>query len=294
MRKAIWLVLPLVGLGLIAAGKGGSDHRHQKMDAQPQQKDSSATEPGGVPAATIPVANRIVGVAQNVNCDEKNDDRRSELCAQWKAVDAAREGVQYSVLSLIISSALGLFSTVLLVWTFAETRSTTRRELRAYVSARPGTLVHFRHSDGSQAICFRFTLRNGGTTPAYQLMHMGSAAILTEQQAEQHATRSWNAIPKIGRPKAMVVHGGEEAEGEIVPPEPVTAAQLEAVRKGEAEFYVFGLIVYRDTFREKRWTKFCYVLDADEFKRGEALASKAMGEPQPMAWQLAPFGNDAN
>ena len=287
------LALLMFAFCLIAAGQNGGDQRHQQVNAQPQQKDASPPKTGRAPAAAAPVADRGVGVPKKVNCDEKNDDRRSELCAQWKAVDAAREGVQFSILSLIISSALGLISTILLIWTLGETRAISRRELRAYISARPGTLSHFRNTDGSEHVRFSFTLRNGGSTPAYELVHMGSAAVLTEAQAELHATRSWGDIPKVGRPNSMVVHSGEEAEGEIGPPDAIAADQLNALRSGQAQLYVFGLILYRDTFRKRRQTKFCYSLDADEFKRGEAAGARTPGEPRPMAWSLAPFGNDA-
>lgn len=292
--------MPFLAASLIGAGSGAAssgqkpgDHRHEQVNTQPQQKDARAPKPRGVPAAAAPVPDRTVGVPEKVNCDEKNDDRRSELCAQWKAVDAARESLHYAFLSNIIAAAVGFISTLLLVWTLLETRLTSRRELRAYVSAKPGTLQHFRFPDGSERVRFTFMLRNGGSTPAYGLVHMGSGAVLTEAEAEQHATSSWEDLPKIGRPNAMVVHGGEEAEGEIDPPNAITTDQLKALRSGEAELYVFGVILYRDTFRTKRRTKFCYVLDAEEFKRGEAVAAKRPGEPRPMAWALAPFGNDA-
>ncbi|MEP6785084.1 MAG: hypothetical protein ABI898_05000 [Sphingomonadales bacterium] len=91
-------------------------------------------------------------------CNEGQDERHSDLCAQWKAADAAREAADYSFWTLLISAV----GTSLLIWTLWETRETSRRELRAYLMV--DTISASMEDDG-----FVATLRwlNCGQTPAH-------------------------------------------------------------------------------------------------------------------------------
>lgn len=106
-------------------------------------------------------------------CDQGNDNRSSDLCAQWKSADAAKDAARYAFWTLL-TSAIG---TGLLLWTLWETRATSRRELRAYISLDHSSVAKGVVDDenGSQKVTeliLQISWKNSGNTPANNIQMM--------------------------------------------------------------------------------------------------------------------------
>ncbi len=129
----------------------------------------------------------------------------SELCAQWKAADASEQSARYALWALIVS-AIG---TVLLVWTLAETRATSRRELRAYVSVKVRAVQAGIIEGRGLNVTFDTVSHNGGQTPAYDCVHFGTIAICRPEDAKSNlsAVKPIDANEIHG---GAVIHSGED------------------------------------------------------------------------------------
>jgi len=226
--------------------------------------------------------------AQDQGCVRGSDQRRSDLCAEWKSADAAKDAANYALWTLIVS-ALG---TGLLIWTLAETRATTRRELRAYVSVRSGGLVIQETAEKGTLISFEVISHNGGATPAYECDHLATLAIMTRQHAALEL-KSVKPIDKDAYSGGVVVHSGDDFVTEmpnriLVPPD-----LLDAIKKGTVSLYMFGVSSYLDTFGIRRRTDFCQFIDGDRFADAFDKAAASPGDAIVTKWTTAPFHNAA-
>jgi hypothetical protein len=221
---------------------------------------------------------------QDRGCKPGKDDHKSDLCAQWKAADAAQEAANYSFWTLI-GTTIG---TGLLVWTLWETRSATRRELRAYIAVKPTNMNMHKHGDGIVSI--EIKINNLGSTPAYDCIHAGNIVILDTNVAERYFSKENNA-PRIGRRASYVLSGGEGKDGEIIAQVPFTQKDIDDARSGKRTLYAFGFSEYRDVFNIERRTEFCYSIPPG-FVQPEIGEG---GDPVmvPMEWLLEPFHNSA-
>lgn len=265
------------------------------VKSEPEEEGSAG--PSAQPrneAFAIGAQEKVIAAAKQHQCSNGQDDRQSELCAQWKAVDAARESVHIAWWSLGSAVVLGIISTFFLIVTLGESRRTSQRQLRAYVSIGNGGMGNFVQPDGSRIIEYVFSIHNGGATPAYDCVHGGNVVIMDPDYAEEYFTTGWKKSPRIGRPLSYVVHGGGSADVSIQSHAPIAEEAIERLRSGEASLYAFGFVEYRDTFRKKRRTRFCRSVDGEEFARSDALARAQPGEANQMRWSVEPFHNDAN
>lgn len=224
-------------------------------------------------------------------CPPGVDDRSSDLCAQWKAADAAEASALYSLLGLIAT----IIGTVLLVWTLLQTRNTARRELRAYVSVKPETFVNRNLPDGGRSFEVEIKMENGGSTPAYRAAHLGNIVAISDEHAQEYFGRQYDDAPRIGEPNAVTIHQNQFSSGSISSHQPITSEQINKVMAGEMRLYAFGAVEYRDTFRTKRETRFCYQLDGDGLRELDQVGMANEGKlvPAGKAWTLSRFFNDA-
>lgn len=148
-------------------------------------------------ASTIAAAIRetIYPVGKDEGCEKAEDRRNSDLCAQWKAADAARDAADYSLWSLLV----GIFGTAAVVATLHYTRKaviaaeeatedanraleiasrnadaaarqvevseqTAHRQLRAYLSAKSVVIDEGEHDD--DIFTLNIEIVNNGQTPA--------------------------------------------------------------------------------------------------------------------------------
>jgi hypothetical protein len=176
MLRGYRLFILALGLILSAAGPPNSGN------GQNPPKDSSKQVEGPLQsiAASLQEANKPSNLTQP--CDENDDHRDSDLCAQWKAADAARSaanaawvfgtiGTLIGALTLIAASAAAFFAKKAADHTetaanaaadaVTETRRIGEAQVRAYLTIEK--LECRRARDG---VSFKATVRNSGNSPA--------------------------------------------------------------------------------------------------------------------------------
>jgi hypothetical protein len=255
------LRLRLIAFAVAAVSLGGA--QHPQVEARAEQNQAAQIEHG---SSRIPDAIRETGTKKDKGCEDRKDERGSDLCAQWGAVDAARNAA-YATWAAVFLSFVGTF---LIFLTFRETRRTSRRELRAYVSVLPKGLPVFTVGEKPRAT---IAIANGGTTPAYEVTQYGTVMVAEfpmksdplAGEIEHHGVRGFTTL-----------HRGDSYGAPIECHEELSQADLDAFRSGEKVIYVIGNVDYRDAFNQARRTEFCYFLDKEALSRARRRETGAM------------------
>lgn len=227
----------LVGLALLAFHEAPGSGAESK-ESTVQQRGGSDTQQAADTVASA-IRDAIHPTEKDRGCEESKDDRNSDLCAQWKAVDAAREAARYAFWTLILSGA----GTGLLVWTLRETRKTSRRELRAYLSVKP---LGIRQLIGNIKMLGQVQLVNAGQTPAYDVFLRVFAAF--DNDKERRAFEIPDdplSVDRTVQPGHDMIQGSENY---------ISPKHVEAV----GFVYVWGVAYYTDAFGKRRKTCFCH------------------------------------
>jgi hypothetical protein len=133
-------------------------------------------------------------------------------------------------------------------------RQTAIYTLRAYVDI-PGGHVHC----SAEKARFVLSVQNLGKTPAQNVRisvaveigkpHLKDTHPVIDEHDEHDALLTWEQIGIIG-PSYPVDHFTDLE---------MTAEQARSLESGECKLYCRGIIRYKDHFRRKRFTKFCFV-----------------------------------
>ena len=195
----IWrIIAALAGLVLFGASPPSkTNDTTQASGASGQLKQAENSITSSISRAAK--ANEIDG-----GCQQQQDKRDSDLCAQWKAADAARDAADFAYWTLLIST----IGTALLIWTLWETRETSRRELRAYLTFGNWQITHF---DVEQKLTFGLCLENKGQTPAFSC----SASLTSCVMPTGYRPNSIEAFKKTQVSPCGSIH--QESEGKIIP-----------------------------------------------------------------------------
>ncbi|WP_230292442.1 hypothetical protein [Croceicoccus sp. Ery5] len=263
--------------GLILSGASAPPESDQ--NAENSQTENEISEALGRIERAI--SNIEIPTDENPACDPGEDNRNSDLCAQWKAADSAREAASYAWAGLLV----GIVGTAMLIWTFLEQRRTSRAQLRAYIAVDAVTL--YLNPETGEAVA-DLQINNTGQTPAFHTVWAGNIRIADDGQIERDlAVTSREQAQGIGRPTETAVSNGRPANATIYSNEPLTQEQIDAGVRGEKALYVFGYVWYEDAFGKKRVTEFC-------FRAYEVPpSSPKVNDPVEMRWYMAPFHNNA-
>jgi hypothetical protein len=179
-------------------------------------------------------------------CQDRKDKRDSDLCAQWKAADAADNAANYAFWTLVIST----FGTGLLVWTLWETRDTSHRELRAYLRIEP---VGEGVVQPDKKISWPFQIINYGATPATHCVIESSVVVRPPDWDWQKQT----SLPHdtIVRPE-ITIHPDSPSVIKLEMDNPLPREVFDAIMGGKAVVFGKGIVQYRDVFRRRRFTSF--------------------------------------
>lgn len=110
LTAALIGALIVIGGGALAAPKAPAP---QKVEVINTVQTSEVAKPEKPDPTTVP-------------CDPAADMRTSDLCAQWKAADAARDGANWTLWAFIIGTIINLGTLVFVGLTFRETRKSTK------------------------------------------------------------------------------------------------------------------------------------------------------------------------
>lgn len=110
--------------------------------------------------------------AKDSGCQSGEDNRQSDLCAQWKAADAAFGSMWAAIVGLLIGTATLGFAWRAAHWAkkaaeeTARNANVTEKGLRAYLWVEK---VIIRNDEG-HPMAFECTLRNDGQTPGSKVL----------------------------------------------------------------------------------------------------------------------------
>lgn len=173
---------------------------------------------------------------------KSNDD----LCAQWKAADAANDAARYAFWALIISG----IGTGLLVWTLWETREISRREQRAYLRVEPtGEGI----VQPNKKISIPFHIINYGATPAINCCVQSSVVVRTPNWDWINEPENVEALQNA---PAITIHPDTPSLIKLEMDDPLPLDIHKAILEGRAVVFGRGKISYKDMFRRKRHTSF--------------------------------------
>lgn len=253
----------ILAFGLILLGAG--EPRNQQSKEQGAQSDLTKA------AATVSAAitSLKVSTEKNPSCDPRGEDRNSDLCAQWKAADAARDAANYAWLAIL----LGFSGTVLLVLTLWETRKTSRAELRAYLFLDAETPIGpFKIAVG-EAPSGMIHIKNFGQTPAYGIVCQrgtmdGPWPIPDDfcfPEDDTYIIETGASLPPGATTSFPIFKEGQS----------VSQKAFDEIMAGSATFYIWGRIKYRDVFGRLHRTNFCLGTDPNSVDKNYALRRSA-------------------
>ena len=257
--------LLVIALGLVLA----SNHAYAKSG----DKQQKAEQPIAQSLSDIAAANRQQAeLAKRADQDETSCSQRqygssADLCAQWKAADAASDSAWWAWIagiSTVISTSAVLIAIGLTYQANAIARDTAKRQLRAYVflsdANGQGTISHFRYAVGEPPHCM-INIKNYGTTPAYKMVYQRGVIVCP-----------WPLPDDFEFPPDDTVNF---AAGSSLAPndetcfpipkvdQAVTQNEFDMVKRGELTIYIWGRVRYSDSFGVSQLTNFCLGTDVN-------------------------------
>lgn len=225
---------------------------------------------------------------KDVGCKQGHDERNSDLCAQWKAADAAKDAAQYALWGLLV----GIAGTGLLFVTFRETRKVSRAQLRAYVSITPGSLKIVDGKNG-KTITASLKIKNSGQTPAYEVVWSGNVVPLSTEQAPDFFSESNDAPSAIRDQRPTVIHNTDDIDGDLESVDPISGSEWDDILNQNKFLFLYGVGEYRDVFDKRRETQFCFMAEYESMRDGHIGMITGGAKQAPLVWQQAPFFNRA-
>lgn len=245
-----WSVIAaLAGLILIGAGEP-PEPGERAQNSQTAAKIQKASKP-----ITSPIVQLAKPTEKDGGCQEGKDKRDSDLCAQWKAADAASDAAQYAFWTLLMSG----LGTALLVWTLWETRQTSRRELRAYVKLEVnGSSLDL--TEGRK-IQIPLSVVNYGHTPARNASFQQTCGI-------EKANWKWDRAAKKNKNIAITLHRDAPVTCYIESDFCLSEAHIENVKSGVSSIFARGTYFYDDVFGRSHITQISLEVGKPEIEVG--------------------------
>jgi len=164
----------------------------------------------------------------------------------------------------------------------AEVKTATRKELRAYVFAKPYPFVNGVREGADTHT--RLNLRNSGNTPASDLEFRADIVLATNPptpSAEVFLATKFRLRQPAVDPKADIYIGPE-----LRPGRQTSAADITAIRNNALAYYVWGVFLYRDVFNDPHHSYFCFVYNGlgntTDFPKNPDSAAQLQGNcPAP-------------
>lgn len=232
---------------------------------QPQAEGENPKATGNVTERTPASSVEAVQSPQYERpCDRAQDNRQSDLCAQWKAADAARDAADYARLQFW-ASLFGIAGLILTLWltrsavraaqaSVAVAQDTGKRQLRAYLVSKKFRVTGIIPEHIPKV---HFELKNVGQTPAYAVQMRSEVHIMPTVPFTAFKVRFGGDI--VGGSRA-VIGAGEPSEISYPFWDRLTPAEVLDIRSGRSSIVAFGAVSYRDIFKRRRLLTFKMVL----------------------------------
>ena len=280
--------LLVIALGLVLFG-AGSFETYQLYDASEQEHASYQYQPAAKPHVATLAVGQPPAKGYEPDCQNPNSPTNADLCAQWAAVEQVAESNRLSSLNVRLAVFVALLTAIgtgLVVWTFKETRDTSRRELRAYLFPE-GVGCYETTETAKNKIGRTITrktgfvgagvaVKNSGQTPAYKVSHDSQVCVC--KVSEEHLLKiNPKTIPGYENPMPPggFIHKTLRMQA------PPTAEQIEGLKSGTYAVYVYGRLEYEDAFERLRFTEYKFLWGGWPI-------------PENIMMNFAQTGNDAN
>ncbi|MEO6040824.1 MAG: hypothetical protein ABIP41_02890 [Croceibacterium sp.] len=263
------IVVALVGLVLAA--------HHPHAEAQPQQRapqERSASALEHIATSYDQQAKGAESSPVSRKCERGDDQRDSDLCAQWKAADAAANSAWWAGFSGWFSglSFLGVIAAIGLAFhSNWIARDTAKRELRAYVSIN-GVEIGPANGANPHKLQATANFKNTGQTPAIDLeaslwIAVAAGSFLEQMPVVEH--------PIEGSPSKTVLGAGLEQQISHITE--ITGHTSGETLTGDFTILVHGVIKYRDIFGTGQETRFQWYHNTNTRATGTPTASCPAG-----------------
>lgn len=179
-------------------------------------------------------------------CPAGQDDRNSDLCAQWKAADAASSAAWWARLAglLTVVSLIGVvIATHQTVAANRIARDTAKRQLRAYFSIDRAYLQDF--AIGSVP-CAVVDVKNEGQTPGHAVCIVSILGWHTDPPEEWFDISARQGKSRGTLAPGALFHTYSRLAAQW------TAQQQALFDAGNIKVYLFGEVTYKDAFDHKR------------------------------------------
>jgi hypothetical protein len=240
-------------------------HPQPSVTAEQTQADARVGDALSNNAATYAEqAKRVTRTPKREPCgpaEYKSDD---DLCAQWKAADAADKSAWWAAFAGWFGglSFFGVLAAIgLTIQSNRIARDTAKRQLRAYLSVIPKGITEGPNDTSGTVV---ISLKNNGQTPAYDI-RIAIATVITDFPIGDDLPN----VPSEIMHSDGVIGGGSKTHF-YRHFDSVDMQYLERVRDEEAAFLVHGTVWYRDIFNEERKTHFCHHYRGKELDAGSA------------------------
>ena len=260
---------------VVAMGLGGL----QQAD-QPGRADSGQAPSGAQVASPVVPPPQPSPDIEDPGCERGQDDRGSDLCAQWKAADAARSSANAAWWLGIVGLMIG----GLTLWAASRaahwakeaarhtedgakagwaaekvTRESSERQLRAYLSV--DEILISRIVEGEPLTAW-VKVVNRGQTPARKVKQRECVirAIGVPIRNPKVKFGPWISVYDLGA-------GQKVSLPSTLVSDDLTSDQVISLMTGNVEFQVSGYITYCDVFGRKRRVIYQAELTGESFRR---------------------------
>ena len=270
MLRGYWLLVIALGLVLASANHANAEGGKQK----PQAEQSVAKSLGEIASANIQQAERAKRSDQDeAPCGQRQYGSSADLCAQWKAADAASDSAWWAWAGGVIGlgSLVGVFFAIGLAFhSNWIARDTAKRQLRAYVAVADYAISP--DAEEPHKIRAIVTYQNVGETPAKDV----AATLFVLAGTGAFNDASPRIEPPIDSAGGLAVMGKGSGKQTAITVDLGIPANI--VLNGDYWVCAYGRITYKDIFGEAQETRYCAFVDP---------AVRAVG----MAHADAPSGN---
>ncbi len=255
-----YVILAAFGwLSLAAANDSDPVAPRQQASAQQSIAESLAN----IAATDRDQAERAKSSKEAEPCEKGDDRRYSDLCAQWKAADAA-------VLAAWLSGAS--FAAVLVALALAYqansiSRESARTQNRAYIYLSGLALVQASDVDipglDPEWATVAVHIKNFGNTPAIR-----AQATMT-REIWAYPMPDGAEFPKLAEFAPDVSDVPPGCQSENMMDFTISVDQRKMIMEAKAALYVLGRVEYQDTFGTKHSTKFFLYSTGEDFVTGK-------------------------
>jgi len=220
-----------------AATKGGSvSHLNAKKEANNTEDKNASNSP----QFTCPPCSNCCPVQQS---QTKTEEEKAEEAA----LKLLNRRYMWAAICGVFIALLGVSA---LMWQTEITRRSWQRQLRAYVLPER---VGFLASDPANPNipCVAIVIKNSGQTPAYKLVSWMKLAVIP--RAEEYIGLP---VPQMEERSPMTIGAQGEFHKTCALDRPLTANEITDIGDGTRAIYVYGKMVYQDTFKKARFTDF--------------------------------------